>query len=130
MFILKITVNSSCKKDTINKCICIFLNLEICIYASWSLACLEKKVSYLCFPARIFLDQTPGERGGAAEGREQGPNHITQSVSDQFLKKGVHRKIMMERERENIFLVKDLHFPSCSLVLSTPSFNLNLQCCL
>lgn len=59
----------------------------------------RKKVSYLCFPARIFLDQTPGERGGAAEGREQGPNHITQSVSDQFLEKGVHRKIMMWRER-------------------------------
>lgn len=79
-----------------------------------SLAYLEKNVSYLCFPARIFLDQTPGERGGAAEGREQGPNHITQSVSDQFLEKGVHRKIMMwrERERERIYSLSKIYiFP-------------------
>lgn len=93
-----------------------------------------RKKSFLpVFSRQNFPGPDSGrERRSSRRTRTRPQSHYTVRQRPVPGKRGTQKNydVERERERENIFLVKDLHFPSCSLVLSTPNFNLNLQCCL
>lgn len=92
----------------------------------------KKRFLTCVFPPEFSWTRLREREAEQQKDENSAPITLHSPLATSSWKKGYIEKLWCgeREERENIFLVKDLHFPSCSLVLSTPNFNLILQCCL